>query len=106
VELGHKDDFLTENACMPLRSRAGCRMLSVSWFSQTSRRDLKVKCQANVRDPFSSAGCCSKAVLGSDLGHGKSPCFSGYAFFVVVDLDRGGLVLAVVNIALSLECAC
>jgi hypothetical protein len=52
-----------------------------------------------------AVGTCSKAVLGSLESHGKSPCFSRYAFFVVADVDRGGLVITAVNIAFSLECA-
>lgn len=70
------------------------------------RKRLESEVSSYVRDPFSSAGCCSKVVLGSVERHGKNPCFSGYAFFVVTDVDCGGLGLAVVNIALSLERAC
>lgn len=44
-----------------------------------------------------SVKTCSKAVLALSLGHGKSPCFSGVAFLLLVDPDYPLLILPYVD---------
>ena len=48
---------------------------------------------------------CSKGILGLNLRHGKSPCFSRYSVLKVVGVDYPLLVFTSVNVEEFLECA-
>jgi hypothetical protein len=48
---------------------------------------------------------CSKGILAPCLGHGKSPCFSRYAFLMLFGVDGAVSVFASVDGVDLLECA-
>jgi hypothetical protein len=46
---------------------------------------------------------CSNRIFRGGYSYGKSPCFSREAFFRSVDVECGGYIFAVFNMAVVLE---
>ena len=53
------------------------------------------------KGPFSSVKPCAIGVSKPWSGHGKSPCFSRWAFLTSADVDRVGSELYVINMVVS-----